>query len=155
MGGRSRRIAWAEQEGLRVLVDSSAWVDFLNGYPSPERQALASLFQSDHEICTCGVVVAEVFQGLRKDRTRAELSLMFRELTFLAAEGIDLYFQAATLYRSLRQRGETIRSTVDCVIVALAEEHGCSVLARDRDMEVILDSGLLSVSRWPVEGLPS
>jgi predicted nucleic acid-binding protein len=138
---------------LRVLVDSSAWVDFLNGYPSPERRALANLFQSDHEICTCGVVVAEVFQGLRKDETRAELSQMFRELTFLEPENIDLYFQAAGLYRALRQRGETIRSTIDCVISVLAEEHGCSILARDRDMQVILDSGLLNVTRWLV-GIP-
>jgi predicted nucleic acid-binding protein len=140
---------------LRVLVDSSAWIDFINGYASPERQALSNLVRSDHTICTCGVVVAEVFQGLKRDKSRAELSLLFRDLIFLEPEGIDLYLQAADLYRSLRTRGETIRSTIDCVIAVLAEEHGCSVLARDRDMQVILDSRILNISRWPVESLPS
>jgi predicted nucleic acid-binding protein len=83
---------------LKVLVDSSAWADFFNGFPSPEREALATLIPSDHEICTCGV---------------------------------------------------TIRSTIDCVIAVLAEEYGCAVLARDRDMETILESGVLAVDRYP------
>lgn len=135
---------------MRVLVDSSAWIDFFNGFDSPERRALADLFRSDHEICTCGVIVAEVFQGLRRDKGRDRLSELFRDLGFLAPAGIDSYFRAADLYRALRQRGSTIRSTIDCVIAVLAEEHGCSVLARDRDMRIILDSGLLEAGRWPV-----
>lgn len=137
---------------MKVLVDSSVWADFFNGYPSPEERALAALFPSDHEICTCGVVVAEVFQGLRKDKGRAQLSDLFRELTFLELSGIDFYFRAADLYRSLRKRGITVRSTIDCVIAVFAEEHGCTLLARDGDMDAILESGLLQVNRWPVEG---
>ena len=135
---------------MKVLVDTSIWVDFLNGYPSPERQALASLFLSDHEICTCGVVVAEVFQGLRKDEGRTRLVARFHDLTFLEATGIDLYLRAGELYRALRRRGTTVRSTIDCLIAVLADEHGCSLLARDRDMDALLTSGLLSVPRWPV-----
>lgn len=140
---------------MRILVDSSAWIDFFNGFASPERQSLADLFRSDHEICTCGVVVAEVFQGLRRDKGRARLSELFRDLTFLEPAGIDPYFRAADLYRALRERGKTIRSTIDCVIAVLAEEHGCSVLARDRDMDIILQSGLTKVVIWPGKGLLS
>ena len=77
-------------------------------------------------------------------------SELFRDLTYLEPAGIDPYFRAADLYRTLRQRGKTIRSTIDCVIAVLAEEHGCSVLARDRDMRILLDSGLLKAGRWPV-----
>ena len=139
---------------MRVLVDSSVWADFFNDHPSPEQRTLADLFTSSDEICTCGVVVAEVFQGLRKDEGRRRLSDLFRDLTFLEPVGIDLYFRAADLYRALRQRGKTIRSTIDCVIAVLAEEHGCPVLARDRDMETILDSGLLTVGRWPIASSP-
>lgn len=135
---------------MKVLVDTSVWVDFLNGYPSPGRQALASLFLSDHEVCTCGVVVAEVFQGLRKEEGRARLVARFRDLTYLDPMGIDLYLRAADLYRALRHRGTTIRSTIDCLIAVLADEHGCSLLARDRDMDALLMSGLLTVARWPV-----
>jgi predicted nucleic acid-binding protein len=140
---------------LKVLVDTSAWVDFLNGFPSPERRAVADLIPSDHEICTCGVVVAEVFQGLRRDAGRSQLSALFRDLVFLEPAGIDFYYRAAELFRALRRRGKTIRSTIDCMIALLAEDHGCAVLARDRDMDLILASGILTIDRWPVEGLPS
>ena len=36
-----------------------------------------------------------------------------------------------------------VRSTTDCLIATLAETNGCCVLARDRDLEAILSSGLV------------
>lgn len=134
---------------MRVLVDTSAWVDFLNGFPSPAADSLAELLQGDDDVCTCGIVVAEVFQGLRQDLGRATIRRSFEDMTFLEPPGIYLYFRAAELYRSLRERGKTVRSTIDCIIAAIAEDGGCDLLARDRDMDAILDSGLLKASRWP------
>ena len=139
---------------MRVLVDTSVWVDFLNGYPSPQRAALADLLASDHDLCTCGVVVAEVFQGLRREKRRNQIGDSFRELTFLEPPGIDSYFRAAEIYRQLRQRGLTVRSTIDCIIAIQAEENGCSILARDRDLTVILKSGLIGTNSWPVGNEP-
>lgn len=100
---------------MRILVDTSIWVDFLNGFSSPERTTLATLLKNDHDLCTCGVVIAEV-------------------------------------YRSLRARGLTVRSTIDCLIAVLAEENGAVVLARDRDMKTILESGLVAASLYSVTG---
>jgi predicted nucleic acid-binding protein len=132
-----------------VLVDTSAWVDFLNGHPSPATEALAELLEGEEDVCTCGIVVAEVFQGLRRDREREAIQRSFRDLLFVEPSGIELYLHAAGLYRSLRKRGVTVRSTIDCIIATLAEEADCALLARDTDMEAILDSGLLRVDRWP------
>lgn len=140
---------------MKVLVDSSVWVDFFNGYVSPERNALADLLDSPHEICTCGVVVSEVFQGLKRMPDRLRLVELFLDLTFLEASSIERYFHAADLYRALRQRGKTIRSTIDCLIAVIAEEHGCALLARDRDLTTILQSGALRISCWPPETAPS
>ena len=133
---------------MRVLVDTSVWADFLNGHASKEQAVLADLLESDDDICTCGIVVAEVFQGLRRDKGRDEIAQLFREMTFLEPGGIASYLRAAELYRMLRQKGKTIRSTIDCLIGALAEENGCYVLARDRDLETILTSGLLRAKLW-------
>ncbi len=133
---------------MRVLVDTSAWVDFLNGHPSPEASALAELLAGEDDVCTCGVVVAEVFQGLRRDSTRGEITSLFEEMTFLEADGMTSYFRAADLYRTLRQKGRTVRSTIDCLIATLAEASGCYVLARDRDLESILSSGLVEARLW-------
>ena len=140
---------------MRVLVDTSAWVDFLNGHPSRERAALAALIAGERELCTCGIVVAEVFQGLRRDKGRKEIGALFAQLTFLEPSGIRLYLRAAAIYRALRKTGRTVRSTIDCLIVAIAEENGCRVLARDRDLETILDSGLVRAGLWRPEPLPT
>jgi len=144
----------------KVLIDTSAWVDFFNDYPTAHSRALAELIRGEDDLCTCGVVVAEVFQGLRRKQGsgrkagRGEIADLFRELTFLEADGIDLYLRAAEVYRELRRRGFTIRSTIDCLIAVLAEQHGCYLLARDRDMEILVGSGFLDVRLWPGAGSP-
>ena len=134
---------------MRVLVDTSVWADFLNGFPSPSTDALAELLGGDEDVCTCGIVVAEVFQGLRPDAGRDAIRRSFEDLTFVEPPGIHLYLRAAELYRALREKGRTVRSTVDCIIAAIAEDGGCALLARDRDMDAIIDSGLLNIARWP------
>jgi len=135
---------------LRVLVDTSAWVDFLNEHESPVTSALAELIQEQDDICTCGLVVTEVFQGLRKEPERSDIARLFRDMTFLEPSGVDLYLRAAELFRRLREKGRTVRSAPDCIIASIAEEAGCHLLARDRDFQAILDSGLTKVRAWPV-----
>jgi hypothetical protein len=92
------------------------------------------------------LIVTEVLQGLRRDSSVSEVVALFEELTFLSADGIATYLRAAEVYRQLRLRGTTVRSTIDCVIATLAEDHGCVILARDRDLEAILGTGLLQTS---------
>ncbi len=133
---------------MRVLVDTSAWVEFFNGHATPEREAVARLLDGADDVCTCGVVVAEVLQGLRKDASRKRIEELFGQMTFLEAAGISSYVRAAELYRALRRRGVTVRSTIDCLIAVLAEESGCVVLARDRDLSAILSSGLVGARSW-------
>jgi len=133
---------------VRVLVDSSAWIEFLNGHASPERDAVRTLIEGDDDVCTCGVVVAEVLQGIRSERSRREVEDLFGQMTLLEAPGLAPYVRAASLYRSLRRRGVTVRSTIDCLVAILAEEHGCALLARDRDLSAILGSRLVAVRSW-------
>ncbi|MGH9400293.1 MAG: type II toxin-antitoxin system VapC family toxin [Thermoanaerobaculia bacterium] len=136
---------------MKVLVDTSVWADFFNGFGSPQQKALSRLIAGEDEICTCGVVVSEVFQGLRRPGGRGEIEGLFRELVFLEPAGIEAYLRAARVYRLLRRRGVTVRSTIDCLISVIAEENGCEVLSRDRDLDAILGSGLVQARRCPVE----
>ncbi len=80
---------------------------------------------------------------------REQIVSLFRELTYLEPPGLDLYVRAADVYRQLRQRGRTVRSTIDCVIGAIAEEGGCRLLARARDLDLIVSSGVVRVTGWP------
>lgn len=130
-------------------MDTSTWADYLNGASSPASDALDELLRGDDDVCTCGIVVAEVVQGLREGSTRDGIEAGLRDLTFLRAEGIETYLGAATLFRDLRGRGVTIRSTIDCVLAVMAMEAGCYMLTSDRDFEHIARSGIDGLRLWP------
>ncbi|HSN53785.1 MAG TPA: PIN domain nuclease [Candidatus Sulfomarinibacteraceae bacterium] len=135
---------------MRVLVDTSAWIDFLNGHPSPEASAMARLIREEADVVTCGVVVAEVLQGLRRPGTRAEIEGHLLDMEWLTPREPETYLEAARVYRELRSRGITIRSTIDCLIATLAAEHDVLLLSKDRDLELIVESGLLGIKSLPV-----
>jgi predicted nucleic acid-binding protein len=135
---------------VRILVDTSVWIDFLQGATSPPAESLARFLEEGQEIATCGVVVAEIFQGIRSRAERSRLEPRFRHLLYLAPSEPDSYFEAAALFRGLRQRGVTIRSTIDCLIAVLAAEHDAFLLTRDRDFDHILASGLCSARAAPL-----
>lgn len=116
-----------------ILVDTSIWIEFLAGRidaAAPEERLL--------QFETCGPVVQEVLQGLRAGAR----SDAFRE-SFLAIPclsdpvPLELYVEAAGIYRQGRRRGLTIRSATDCLIAAIAIRNRVAVWHRDRDFEAI------------------
>ena len=50
---------------------------------------------------------------------------------------LALFLEGASIYRSGRRRGYTIRSTVDCLIAAIAIDNDVPVWHRDRDFTTI------------------
>ncbi len=135
---------------MRVLVDSSAWVDFFNGHPSPQADALARLIRQEADVLTCGVVAAEVLQGIRHPKHRARIEGHFLDMEWLPPREPETYLAAAALFRQLRARGLTIRSTIDCIIARLAHENDALLLSKDRDLAVIIESEILDLRSLPL-----
>jgi len=135
---------------MRVLVDTSAWVDFFNGHPSAEADALARLIREEADVLTCGVVVAEVLQGIRRSKSLTRIQRHLLEMEWLTPREPETYLEAADLYRELRSRGVTIRSTIDCIIARLAEESDALLLSKDRYMKLIIESRLLDLRALPL-----
>ncbi len=135
---------------MRVLVDTSAWADFFNGHPSPQAQALADLIREEADVLTCGLVVAEVLQGIRRSATLRRIREHFLEMEWLTPREPETYLNAADLYRRLRRRGVTIRSMIDCTLAVLAVEHDVLVLSKDRDLMRIAESGLVRLRTYPL-----
>jgi hypothetical protein len=114
-----------------ILLDTSVWIEFLRGR-----------HQIDDElwprICTCGPVLQEVMAGLREEPGRDEFGEMLLALPLLQNPvRAELYLQAAEIYRSGRRMGYTIRSSVDCLIAAIALRSGAELMHRDRDFHQI------------------
>jgi hypothetical protein len=116
-----------------TLVDTSVWVELLNE-PLGSRVTEAELLR----FVTCGPILQEVLQGLRDDPASEALREGLLALPVLSDPlPIAIFLSAAEIYRLGRAKGYTIRSSIDCLIAAIAIENGVPVWHKDRDFEAI------------------
>ena len=135
-----------------LLVDTSVWVDFFRGETTKEVRALASSLEGHDDVCTCGIVMTEILQGIRSEREYRRIKKLLHQLVYLPVRR-RTYLVAAGLYRAARSRGVTIRKTIDCIIAACAIEHDVALLHRDTDFDRIAGfSRLKMAGREPRDG---
>jgi predicted nucleic acid-binding protein len=120
-----------------ILVDSSAWVEFLRGTGGPAHLRLRSALQGGLELASTDVIVMEILAGARDDADRDRLRRLLYGLEFLAVEGPTDYESAAELYRLCRRGGETPRKLSDCLIAAVAIRNEAALLCEDADFIAI------------------
>lgn len=120
-----------------ILVDSSAWIEFLRGTGSAANLRLRSALRNDADLASTDVVVMEILAGARHDADRDRLRRLLYGQHFLAVEGPADYESAAELYRLCRRAGETPRKLSDCLIAAVALRHGAELLCEDADFSAI------------------
>ena len=119
-----------------ILVDSSVWADFFNGYPSPEEIKLKTLLDSMADIAIAGIIASEALSGFKDEKTFEEVKDTFLRLPQSQID-FNSHIEAAKMYRNLRSKGITIRSIIDCLIAVIAIEDRLELLYKDRDFEMI------------------
>jgi predicted nucleic acid-binding protein len=119
-----------------MLVDTSVWIDYLNGYASPQADLLASEIAGDRPIVLCGVVLTEILLGLPAPQAK-KLEVLFEAFQMTPDLDRNDYIAAAHIYRTCRDNGITIRSVIDCLIAQTCLKHCDSLLAKDRDFVYI------------------
>lgn len=117
-----------------ILVDTSAWVEFLRDTGSPTCREVDRLLGG--ELATCDPVRMEVLAGALNLRHANQLRGLLATTRTLRTDPAD-YDAAANLYRTCRQGGETVRRMIDCLIAAVALREGASVLHADNDFDVL------------------
>ena len=128
-----------------ILVDTSVWVDFFRGAETRQARRLRDLLAGEAVVCTCGLIVTEVLQGVRRPAQYRRVRDSLERLLYLPTVR-ETYVQAAEIYRTARRRGRTLRSTVDCVIAACAIDHDVAILHRDRDYDAIAELSPLRIA---------
>ena len=118
-----------------ILVDTSAWVEFLRDTGGTASGRVEALLTAD-EIVTCHPIRMEVLAGARDERHLGQLRGLLARARLLASEPAD-YEAAAALYRACRRRGETVRRLIDCLIAAHAIRAGIPILHADEDFETL------------------
>ena len=117
-----------------ILVDTSAWIEFLRGTGSPACERVDELLTA--EIAVCDPIQMEILAGARSESHLADLRALLARATLLPTLPVH-YEQAAALYRRARASGVTVRSLVDCLIASVAIDHQVPVLHADRDFDAL------------------
>ena len=117
-----------------ILIDTSAWVEFLRDTGSATCNRVEELLGS--EIAICDAVRMEVLAGARDERHLHNLRRLLARATVLPT-GPMHYDDAAALYRLCRREGEIVRKLVDCLIGAVAIRADTPVLHNDNDFDVL------------------
>jgi predicted nucleic acid-binding protein len=120
-----------------ILVDSSAWIEYLRATESPVHRYLRLLLEDGRPVATTGVVMLEVLAGARDEPHARKLSRLLGRCSLLAAEEPSDYEAAAALYRACRREGLTIRRPPDLLIATIAIRTDTPLLQLDVDFDAI------------------
>jgi len=108
-----------------VVVDTSVWIDFLAGRPTPLLEdALA-----EGRVVLPPLVVAELISGARRPRDRAAITDLIRELP-LHETPLDHWVRVGELRRTLKEKGIAV-STPDAHVAQCALDRDALLLSRD------------------------
>jgi predicted nucleic acid-binding protein len=118
-----------------VIVDTSVWVDFLNGVTNPESEWL-DLNLERERIGLTTMVLAEILLGLRDDREAALVQAQLAQCEIIDLLDAALAVEAAHHYRRLRVAGRTVRTTIDVLTATYCIREQHSLLHRDRDFDI-------------------
>jgi predicted nucleic acid-binding protein len=132
---------------MRVLVDTSVWINYFNAVESPSTKALANLIETKQEIFSSPLIAQEILQGLTDEKSAEEFADVLDGLTF-ASVGLAEAKEAASLFRTLRRKGKTI-GTIDAHIAALCKLNGLALLTVDKDFKVIPDISFYPLTKEP------
>ena len=127
-----------------VLIDTSAWVEFLRDTGSTVCRRVDELL--DAEIAVCDAIRMEVLAGARDELHLQALRRLLARATVLPTDPAH-FEEAAALFRRCRRQGETVRRLIDCLIAAVAIRSGAPILHRDGDFDVLARHTELEVAR--------
>jgi len=121
-----------------TIVDTSVWIDFLEGGDHWTKERLKEKLKDRETILYNEMILLEIIQGIRERKGREEIERMFGSL-ITAPQKRSTTMLAAEIYQDLQRKGFRIRSIIDCLIAATAIDTGASILHKDRDFECIAD----------------
>lgn len=129
-----------------ILVDTSAWIEYLRGTGSVADERLSRALRDGEELATTGIVLLELLAGARDEQHAVQLRRLLAGCRFLRLEEPSDQEAAAGLYRLCRSQGTTIRRVVDCLIAAIALRAQTPLLHQDGDFAAIAQHAPLLIA---------
>lgn len=128
-----------------ILVDTSVWIDYLNGVQNKHTDTLDFAI-IEGTVAIGDLIFLEILQGIRDDREYRTSKQTLLTLDRFEMFGQGMPEKCAENYRELRKKGITIRKSTDVIIATFCIERRIPLLFSDRDFIPFVDHlGLLSV----------
>jgi predicted nucleic acid-binding protein len=129
-----------------ILVDTSVWIDYLNGKESSLTNILDKAL-IDGSVAIGDLILLEILQGIKAEREYSKTRTTLATLDQYEMFGYNMVKKCAENFRFLRKKGITIRKTNDVIIATFCIENNLPLLFSDRDFIPFVDHlGLISAS---------
>ncbi len=115
-----------------VVVDASVWIDYLRGLTTAQTTWLDESLATQRLALT-DITLCEVLQGVTDPAQVPQVRDRLLAFEILATGGTELALAASANYRRLRERGITVRKTIDCWVASYCLLQGHALLHNDRD----------------------
>lgn len=132
-----------------ILTDTSAWIAYARGVPTPVVAHLRSLIEEGADLRLTEPVVMELLAGPRDSRELALMENLVNGLPLVPFDPAVDFRSAAQLYRASRANGHPIRAQIDCVIAAVAIRLDVPLLQNDRDFAFLAEVSPLKLHPVP------
>jgi predicted nucleic acid-binding protein len=130
-----------------ILIDTSAFIEFLNQTGSHFDREIEMLISNDDDISVADIILTEILQGIKNDNEYNEIKRTLLSFPMYSLKDIYSYITAADIYRKCRKRGIAIRTTVDLLIAQIAIENNLILLHNDKDFDAIAQVSDLKIYR--------
>lgn len=132
-----------------VLIDTSAWIDYLRGRDTPFRREARRLILDDRA-ATVGPVWAELLVGVRSTRDRRRVDRALEGLHRIDAD-LEDWRAAGMLGAELGNRGLTIPLT-ELLIATVCRRRNLSLLTSDQHFSVVDDLEVIGLDASATDG---
>lgn len=115
-----------------MITDTSVWIEHFAGRESESVSELRRALYAE-VVTVPDLVVFEVLRGFRYDKDLQVARATFAKLQHVMLGGLSHSRLAAERYRSLRQRGITVHSSIDALLASYCIDEDIPLLFDDRD----------------------
>ncbi len=122
-----------------VLADTCIWIEYFKGEPAVSKR-LEVLIEKG-VVYTCGVVLYELFQGIRNKNEKVVLEEVFKGLFYVEVSS-QTWLGAAILAKDLKRKGITLPPS-DILLAQLAIENNLKIFTIDTHFQEIPGAALL------------
>ncbi len=116
-----------------VIADTCIWIEYFRDEPVIAKK-MADLIQ-ESVVYMCGIVLYELFQGVKNANEKALLEEAFKGLSFIEMSR-QTWLNAATLAKDLKKEGTTLPPS-DIFLAQLAIENKLKVFTVDTHFKKI------------------